>query len=135
VAAIVITASAIIPASGYSYTDLVSAATITQGQACYVNASNQAALAQCDGTAIEATFAGIALNSALASQPIRLITGGSLGMGVCLTAGVPLCVGATAGQIVSFSDLVSTNKVAYIGTPSTTSNLVMGINNTGVTLA
>lgn len=133
--AISITAGNIIPATSYAYVDTVAATTITRGQVCYLNASNQAALAQCDGTALEATVAGIALNDAGAGQPIRLQNGGTMGMGAVLTAGVPYCVGATAGQIVPFEDIVSTNKVSFLGVASTTSNLVIGINNTGVTLA
>lgn len=134
-AAVTITAASIIPAASYAYVDTVAAATITRGQVCYLNSSNQAALAQCDGTATEATIAGVALNDAGAGQPIRLQNGGSLGMGTVLTAGVPYCVGTTAGQIVPFADIASTNKVSYLGVASTTSNLVIGINNTGVTLA
>lgn len=134
-AALTITAANIIPVSGYSYEDLIAAVTVTRGQVCYANASNQAALAQCDGTALEATIKGIALNDAGANQPVRLQTGGSLGFGAILTAGQIYALGRVAGEIVPISDLLATDKVSYLGHASTTGNLVLGINNTGVTKA
>lgn len=136
-AALTITAANIVPVSGFSRVspDPIAATTIAQGEACYINSSSLAALAQCDGTATEATVAGIAVNAALAGQPVCLQSGGSLGFGAILTAGTPYAVGRVAGQIIPVSDLASTDKISYLGIASTTSNLVLGINNTGVTKA
>lgn len=135
IADLVITVANIIPVSGYTPYDGTAGATITAGQVCYYDESAQTIkLADNNGTAALAVAKGIALHAALASQPIRLIIGGSLGVGAILTAGVFYYLSDTAGGICPVADLLAGERVSLIGYGSTTSNLVLSIVNTTVQL-
>ena len=93
------------------------AAVITAGDAMYLDSNNNWALAQADGTAIEAAVAGIALNGAAIGQPVTACIGGqlTLGAGAAPVVGQIYVVGAVAGEIVPYADLLSTNRVSLIG--------------------
>lgn len=129
-----ITAANIVPVSGFTPYDGTSGATITAGLACYLDsAAGTIKIADNDASAAAATVKGISLHAALAGQPIRLIVGGSLGMGAILTAGVFYYLGEDGG-ICPVADLGTPEWVTLIGYGSTTSNLVLSIVNTGVAL-
>jgi hypothetical protein len=129
-----ITASAIIPVSGFTPFDAMAGANITAGLASYLDAAaGTIKIADNDASAAAATVKGISLHAALTSQPIRLIIGGSLGMGAILTAGVFYYLGEDGG-ICPVADLGTPEWVSLIGYGSTTSNLVLSIVNTGVAL-
>lgn len=134
-AAVTITAANIIPGSDAQIRDGTAGATVTQAQVVYLDsATSTYKLADCDLSAAAADAVGLCVISTLSGQPIKVIISGSLGMGACLTAGTQYYLGATAGQIVPFSDLTSGNRVIQVGYATTTSNLVVRIVNTGVTL-
>lgn len=129
-----ITPSAIVPVVGFTPFDALSGATITAGLACYLDAvTNTIKIADNDTSSATATVKGISLHAALANQPLRLIMGGSLGMGAILTAGVFYYLGEDGG-ICPVADLATPEWVTLIGYASTTSNLVVTIINTGVAL-
>jgi len=129
-----ITDSAIIPVSGFTPFDGTAGATTTAGLACYLDAAALTIkIADNDTSSATATVKGISLHAALAGQPLRLIIGGSLGMGAILTAGVFYYLGEDGG-ICPVADLASPEWVSLIGYGSTTSNLVLSIVNTGVAL-
>ena len=130
-----ITASAIVPVSGFTPYDGTAGVTITAGQVCYLDAAtNLVKLADADLSSAAATVKGIALHAALANQPLRLIIGGSLGMGAILTAGVFYYLSDVAGAIRPVADIGSGDRVSLLGYGSTTSNLVLSIVNTDVAL-
>lgn len=130
-----ITAANVIPVAGFSLYQGTAGATITAGQVVYLDTTTSTIkLADNDATAATAVVQGIALHAALASQPLQVIIGGSLGMGAIFTAGVFYYLSATAGGICPVADLVSGKRVSQIGYASTTSNLVVQPINTGVTL-
>ena len=74
-----ITAANVAPSSGAQYADGTAGATITAGQAVYLDTSaNTYKLADCDATAATAVIAGIALNGASSGQPIKIQTAGTI---------------------------------------------------------
>jgi hypothetical protein len=133
VADLTITEGQVLVGSGAQFETRYAAAAITAGQSLYVNASNQWALAQCDGTALEATVRGVALNGAGAGQPVQAVTAGliTLGAGAAPAVGQVYVVPRTAGGIAPYSDLLSTDRVSVIGYGKATNQLLVSIMVTG----
>ena len=133
-----ITASQVLKSSGDTKRGTAGAA-ITAGAVVYLDVSASTyKLAQCDGTAEEATVEGIALNDAATSQPFEFQTGGTitLGAGAAPTEGEIYVLSATAGAIAPEADVVtSTNYVHVLGVGGATNTLVMGVNNSGQQIA
>ena len=136
-AAITVTAGSVVPGSDANVATGFAGATITAGQVLYIDTanSNVLKLAQCDGTALEATVAGIALNGASSGQVVNYIKGGTVTIGGTTVAGTMYGVGTTAGDIIPHADIATTNKVSYVGYATTTGILSVQINNTGITKA
>lgn len=136
--ALTITAANIIPVSGYSVENgYLAGVSITRGQSVYLDVSATTwKLADSNVSAATAGSGGIgiALNDAGAGQPIAVQIGGSLGFGAILTKGKLYCPGATAGTIVPYEDLTSSDYVTILGIASSTSNLSMTRWVTGVTI-
>lgn len=116
-AALTITTSSVVPVSG-DFDKVIAGEAITPGQSVYLKSSDgKWYKAQCDGTADEAgaTDCGIAVGQAAAAgQYFGVARDGAvvtLGTG---TAGVGYYIGATAGALNPYADLVSTNKVTHI---------------------
>jgi len=82
-------------------------ATITAGQAVYIDASdsNKIKLADADASSTAAAAVGISLHAALSGQPIQYITSGPLNFGAILTTGTYYVVSSTAGGICPTADL------------------------------
>lgn len=139
-AAITITPGSVVVATATVVNrEYYSGATITAGQCVYLDSNNAWQKMQCDGTAAEAgsggTF-GIALCGASSGQPLDVLTSGTVTIGGTVVTGTPYCVGTTAGEIVPFADLASTNKVTYLGFASTTAILDLSIKKyTAVSIA
>jgi hypothetical protein len=109
------------------------AATITAGQVIYINASSLAALAQADGTALEATIAGVALNGGSTGQRITYAKNGAIiNIGATLVLGDIYCASVTAGAAGRIEELASTNYISVLGYPLSTSLLQLDIVNTGL---
>lgn len=110
--------------------------TVTAGQAVYQKASDgKFYKAQAD-TAAKATCVGIARNGGSAGQPAFFQTAGTIAIGGTTVAGTIYCVSAgTAGDIVPWADLATTNYVTILGVGDGTGNIIMGINVTGITHA
>ena len=113
----------------------VAGATIAAGDVLYIDTANSniLKLAQNDGTALEATIAGVALCDAVATQPVvYLKSGGTLTLNAVATAGETYIASNTAGGIAPVAD-ISTNIVSYLGYGSATTTIKLNIVNTGVT--
>jgi hypothetical protein len=109
------------------------AAAITAGAVVYINASGLVALAQSDGTATEATIAGVALNGGNSGQLITYAKNGSvINIGATLVLGDIYCASVTAGAAGRIEELASTNYISVLGYPLTTSSLKINIINTGL---
>ena len=131
---ITVTAANVVPASGYQYIDGTAGATITAGQTVYLDSSvSTYKLADANASAAASSTVGIALNGAAASQPIRVMTGGTLGFGAVLTKGTVYVQSATAGGIAPVSDLASGWYRVTLGIATSTSNLAVKVHNSGVT--
>lgn len=128
-----VTAASVVTSSGNAL-DGTAGATITAGQVLYVDTadSNKLKLAQADGTALQATVAGIALHGAASGQPIRYQATGTINVGATLTVGQVYVVSATAGSIAPYSDLTSSDYVSVLGVATTAAILSMQIQNSGV---
>lgn len=114
--------------------DCYAGATIAAGDVCYLDtaASNVAKLAQADGTALEATIKGIALNGAASGQPIALATTGSLNVGASLTVATVYILSANAGKICPAADLGSSSFLSVVGVATAADAMLLGIVNSGV---
>jgi hypothetical protein len=130
-----VTAADVVGVSGsYSQAQYIAGATITAGQAVYVDTANDNVLklAQADGTALEATVKGIALCGASAGQPCIIATSGDIDIGASLTVATVYILSATAGGVCPVADLASSSYLSVIGVATDTDNLHIGINNSGV---
>lgn len=118
-AALSITAANVAASTGAKTKSGTGGATFVQGKAVAFDetSTGEWVLAQCDGTTTEAGLygVGVALNAGADGQPIDVQFEGEITIGATVTVGTIYCVGATAGDIVPFSDLVSTNKITVLG--------------------
>lgn len=131
---IVITAANIIPVAGFVPYDGTSGVTVTAGQWCYLDSTTSTfKLADADLSSAAAAVVGMALHAALASQPLRLIQAGSVGMGAILTAGLFYYLSKTAGGMCVIADATSC-RISMLGYATTTSNLSLRITNTDVSV-
>lgn len=129
-----VTAANVLGVSGsFAKSECVAGATIAAGDVVYVDtaASNVLKLAQADGTALEATVKGIALNGAATGQPVSICTSGSLNVGATLTVAEIYILSANAGKIAPASDLASSSYCSILGVASSATNLKLTINNSG----
>lgn len=133
-AALTITATQVLEGAGALTMVKNAGEAITAGQVVYLDSStNTWKLAQCDGTAAEATARGIALNGAALGQPVKAQTAGyiTLGAGAAPVVGTVYFVSPTAGGISPVADLGSTNYVSVLGVGGSTNILRMSIHNSG----
>lgn len=142
-AALTITASQVLPASGPTEAAIAGAA-ITPGQAVYRDAASGTwKPAQGDGTAAEAgqDGYGIALTQAAAAlQPVVVALPGAkvtLGAGAAPEAGKVYFIGDTAGGLHLASDLGSGDKVTAMGVGLTSNRILIfgGSYDAGAVLA
>lgn len=115
-----ITASAVAKSASGQTQTYTAGATITQGQACYIDASNLAKLADANSGAagdLIRTVSGIALNAASSGQPVTLVTSDSaLNLGATLTSGDDLYLSVTAGGITATkADVTSGATTVHLG--------------------
>ena len=104
--------------------------TITQGKTVYRDGNTwMLADASAVGTA---DCKGIAINSALAGQPIAVCQSGNITTGATMTVGLPYYLSATAGGICPEADLVTGNFPTFLGFATTATNLVLAIQPSGV---
>ena len=134
-----VTVASVIPSSSAQIASGTAGATITQGQALYIDTgdSNKLKLADADGTSPANSFAGIALNAASAGQRVNYCTQdlGGLAIGATLAIGDSVWLSDTPGGITkTFSELEAGDKIVHLGVMLTTTTLVLNP-TTGGTLA
>lgn len=123
---VVVTNSATVKATG------TSGAAVTVGQSVYIDPADgkiKPAKADSASTTPPPNIVGVALDSAPgANQPITYATSGDVTFGSGLAQGQVYAVSAAnAGGIAPYSDLVSTNFVAFLGVALSTSVLRLGL--------
>jgi hypothetical protein len=129
-----VTAASVLFTSGSKITG-TAGATITAGQAVYLDSTtSKLKLAQCDGTAAEVAAVGIALHASLDGQPLTYAENGStINIGATTAKTTAYMVSATSGGVAPQADLVSTNRICYLGyATATDGTFVVNIKNAGV---
>lgn len=132
--ALSITASQVQPGSTAVVKSGTAGATITAGDAVYLDSSdNKLKLADADNSAATAAARGIALNGGADGQPIDYQDAQSitLGAGASMTVGEIYCVGTTPGDIIPEGDLGSNDYVTVLGVATSASVLKLCINASG----
>lgn len=134
-AALTITAANVDPTATATIVTKTAGATITAGQALYLDSSSLLQLARANAASTDAVV-GIALNSASANQPCSYITGGNFNPGATVAAGVYYYLSdAAAGAIVPVADLGSGDYVTKLMYGTTSSECKVEITTTGLALA
>jgi len=117
-------------------------ATIAAGDILYIDTanSNVLKLAQCDGTALEATACGVALNAAASGQPVKYAKHGSevtMGAAFAAAAGVPCFLSRTAGRSMNTlpSAVGGNDYVVFIGWSTATTRLKLWLSVSGLQAA
>lgn len=131
-----ITAASVLAGAGAAITRGKAGATVTAGQAVYLDAADgEWKLADSDSaTAAIRTPGGIALNGASDGQPLAVLTSGPIIIGATLTAGVAYYLSDTPGGICPVADLEVGDYPCIIGMATSTTVLNVAINPAGVAL-
>lgn len=132
-----ITAANVVKGSNAKTVNGTAGATITAGQAVYLDQATTGKwlLADADGAsaAIRAgEKAGIALNGASDGQPITVLLSGNITIGATLTAGTAYYLSDTPGGICPLADVTGGDYYVLLGLASSTSVLAIDIQYSGV---
>jgi len=137
-AAISVTAANVLRVDGEVVNGFLAGATITAGQAVYVDSNGAvqvATNATSAGSGVGAQLVGIALNGGGSGQPIQILKpGGTVNIGGTAAVGKQYCLG-TAGGIIPVDDIAGTEFVTTVGVGLTTANIKLGVNVSGVQAA
>lgn len=133
-AALSITTTQVIPGSGSGRYAANAAETITAGQAVYKNSAGTVALSDADDNT-DYQCDGIALNGASAGQPVNVQTTGTIVIGTAASVaqGTAYFVGPTPGAIGPVADVLSGDRLIYLGIGDDSNGIVLNIHNSGVT--
>jgi hypothetical protein len=138
VADLTITAANVVRGSNAKITNGTAGATITAGQAVYLDTATTGKwqLADTDSaTAAVRQAHGIALNGASANQPLAVITEGDVTIGASIAAGVAYYLSGTPGGICPVADVASGDYPLILGMGKSTTVLSVKIVYPGVALA
>ena len=105
---------------------------ISAGESVFKAADGGIELCENDQAALDAACIGVALNDAAVDQPIEYAITGDVNMGAIMTIGQTYVVGAAPGGIAPEVDVIATEFLTVIGVATTTSNLKLGILQSGV---
>lgn len=119
-----ITATSVVWVSGNIDKSKNAGATITAGQAVYLDADTDTwKLCDSDASAAVATFGGIALHASASGQPLAVQTDGVITIGATLTQGNVYLTSDTAGGIKPYEDVDADDYICVLGIAITTANL------------
>lgn len=109
----------------------IAAATLAAGELFYLDASDQAMLAD-NSASTTAVVAGIALQDAtLGNYVAGVPNGATIEVSNVLVVGDSYILATTAGDVMTAGELLTTQYLTLIGTVSTTSRIVLDFNITG----
>lgn len=134
---LVITAASVVPGAGARIEHGTAGATITAGQALYLDSAVTGKWQLADNNSATAAVRaprGIALNSASLNQPIAVQTEGPITIGATMTAGVAYYLSDTPGGICPVADLAPGEYPTVIGMATSTTVLDIDIQSAGVAL-
>jgi hypothetical protein len=124
-----VTAASVVKTSTTSISEGIAGATVTAGQAVYIDTADSSKLKGCDADAqASSVCAGIALHGAANGQPLKYATGGSLTFNSAFAAGDVVCVSTTVGGLAPYADLASGDFITVIGIATSATNLRIAIN-------
>lgn len=128
------TAGSVVAAEGISKTEQIAGASIVAGDWLYMDTANNNVmkLAQADGTALEATVYGMALNTASIGQPVLVARAGDVDFGCTITVAAVYILSVNAGKIAPVADLASSSYLSIVGYGTAADNLTIAIQNSGV---
>lgn len=127
ISAVKITADTVLE-SRYNY-----GATISAGQAVYLDANDEWQLVDANASATTADVKGVAVTPGDSADRGLVAIGGSIILvGTTLTVSETYIASGTPGGIKPVGDKTTGDYVSYIGTASSTSQIDLGINATGV---
>lgn len=131
-----ITAANVVAGSGSQVVQGTAGATVTAGQAVYLDTSaGMWKLADDNsGTAAARSPGGIALNGAATGQPLSVLKSGHVTIGATLTAGVAYYLSDTPGGICPVADLAAGEYPTILGIATSTTVLDVKIHESGVAL-
>ena len=131
---ITVTPGSVVQGAGANVESGVAGATITAGQAVYLDAtSGRYKLADSDsGTAAARTAKGIALNSASDGQPLSIQVKGDITIGATVVANTAYYLSNTAGGICPLADVGAGEFMQLIGIGISATQIRMGLLATGV---
>jgi hypothetical protein len=130
------TAASIKPAANAQTQEVTFGATITQGLFVYLDSTtNTVKLADVTTSVATAAVYGIALTSGAAGQPGVIQTGGNVTTSVHLSLASPVYILSASGKMCPAADLATNDYITIIGVATTTSNLRLSINASGVLAA
>lgn len=129
--------TAVRPTSDTVYILIMYGETISAGQPVYLDAAdNKYKLADNNASSATATIRGVSITPGVDLGYGLVATSGSIILvGTTAAVGETYYVGATAGQIVPDGDLATGNYVSRIGTASSTTQIKLALETTGVTHA
>lgn len=132
-----ITAANVVAGSGAKIKHGTAGATITAGQALYLDSSDgKYKLADNDSaTAAVRSFAGIALNGASNGQPLAVLEAGSITIGATTAVGIVYCLSSTAGGICPSADIATGDYNTVIGVGTSTTAILVNATAAGAAMA
>lgn len=134
---LLITATSVIKGSDCDVYNGLAGATITAGQAVYLNTTtNRLQLADANASLAAANVKGIALHASGDGQPLQIAVSGTLtmttgGAGTTLVVGTPYFLSATAGGLAPPADLATGMYTTEVFICKTATTVVMGIKASG----
>jgi hypothetical protein len=126
--------NAVRPTSGTGLRVVFYGATISAGQSLYLDsATNKYKLADSNASATTAAAKAIAMTPGVdGGYGVIAESGGIILVGTTMAVGETYYVGATAGTIIPDADLTTGDYVTRLGTASSTTQLELSIQATGV---
>lgn len=134
---LVITAASVLKGSGATTITGTAGATITAGQAVYLDTSDSKYKLADNNSATSAVRspAGIALHASLNGQPLTILTGGPITIGAAVTAGTDYWLSDTPGGICPRADLLAGEYPVLIGLATSATVIEVDIQEAGVAIA
>lgn len=129
-----ITAASVLAYADVTPIDGILGATLTAGQAVYIDTSdsNKLKAADCDSSSTTATVAGILLTGGGSGQPCKYAKSGEITIGATVTVGEIYVLSGNAGGIAQEGDLASGDYVSVIGVGTTAARIRVNLLNSGV---
>jgi hypothetical protein len=133
VADLTVTPANVVSGASAQFLTGTAGASVTAGQPVYLDTgTNTYKPADANASAATAVVAGVALHGATTGQPLKIQTAGVLAFGAILTVGVIYVLSSNAGGIAPAADLAAGWYTSILGVATTTGNLTLGLNNSGV---